>query len=153
VPDSGVIPPEDGGSPVQLDKTCPDVTATGVFDLPGCCLPTGLCGGSTHTLCGAGVSVPVACVSYDDIAASAASSFGNTVTVPDDPNIKCRYTAGPTTPGVRDASADSHITPEPDAKPPVPDAAPPKPDAAPPKTPDAAPTSEPDSGGSPPNPQ
>src|ERR1051325_7177179 len=56
VPDSGVFPAEDGGLPDQLDKTCPHLTAAGYFDLPGCFLPTGTCGGSPDATCRAGVA-------------------------------------------------------------------------------------------------
>src|SRR5262249_40415520 len=61
--DGGIIPVGDGGFPIQLDKSCPDISSQGMtaqgpisLDLPGCCRPEGLCGGSTHTLLGAGTT-------------------------------------------------------------------------------------------------
>jgi hypothetical protein len=144
-PTTLIMPPApgvDSGAPptgIQLDKSCPDI-ANAAFDLPGCCRSNGLCGGSTHTVQGAGTDFPIACVSYDTAAMSAASANLGVV-VPEDPNIHCKYTIGPPDvpeAGVPDASPPA---PVPDASPPapVPDASPPgRPDAG--ATPDAAAT-------------
>jgi hypothetical protein len=126
-PSTLIMPPPpvvDSGAPptgIQLDKSCPDI-ANAAFDLPGCCRPNGLCGGSTHTVQGAGTDFPIACVSYDTAAMSAASANLGVV-VPEDPNIHCKYTIGP--PDVPEAGV-------PDASPPAP-----VPDASPPGRPDA----------------
>jgi hypothetical protein len=94
--DGGIVP-VDNGLPIQLDSTCPDIAPQNAFDMPGCCRPdSNTCGGSTHTLAGAGDTVALRCVSYDDIASAAAAQFGNSVVVPDDPNSRCHYTAAPT---------------------------------------------------------
>lgn len=129
--DGGVIPVPEGQPDIQLDKTCPclapvDQSVTPpapAFSLPGCCRPNGTCGGSSHTLVGAGTTVDLACISYQDVASAAASSFGSSVVVPADPKIACKYTLPSKTlpeAGVPDAS-----TPTPT---PVPDAS--KPDAS-----------------------
>jgi hypothetical protein len=91
--DGGIIPVGNGGLPIQLDKSCPDITSSR-FNLPGCCQPSGKCGGSTHTLDGAGVGVALECLSYSAVTSAAQASFGAGVTIPDDPNISCKYTAG-----------------------------------------------------------
>ena len=138
--DGGVISVPGTDPDIQLDSACgciapvdqstmPPSTA---FSLPGCCRPDGTCGGSTHTLVGAGSSVALACVSYQDVTMASAIQFGTSVTVPADPMTRCKYTLGTKTPGVPDAS-----TPVPDASTPVPDASKPIPDASKP-VPDAS---------------
>jgi hypothetical protein len=89
--DGGIIPVGDGGTPILLDSTCPGVPLLGNFlKLPGCCLPTGKCGSSTHTL---GGGVPLACVTNAEVAAALQSSqFGQFLSVPPDPNQSCDYT-------------------------------------------------------------
>jgi hypothetical protein len=152
--DGGIIPVGgDGGLPIQLDKTCPAISSQGTvqgvpvsLNLPGCCRPEGFCGGSTHTLDGAGTTVPLACLSYDETAQAATDTFGDALVIPDDPRIRCNYTAVPPT-NPPDASVDAGATAKPDAATPHPDAAPTShPDAA---RPDAKPpTTQPDAAGS-----
>ncbi|HEX4337749.1 MAG TPA: hypothetical protein VH062_17680 [Polyangiaceae bacterium] len=117
--DGGVIPVPDGGAPILLDPACPGIGITGVLDMPGCCRPSGTCGASTHTLAGAGTTVPLECASYDEVAASAAASLPGTV-IPDDPKLKCDYTLGHTggPDAGSDAGSDAGVVGTPDAAPP-----------------------------------
>lgn len=50
------------GSTVRLDRSCPNYATPFAVTLPGCCLPAGACGLSTHALDVAGV--PKGCFSY-----------------------------------------------------------------------------------------
>lgn len=51
------------GSVVRLDRSCPNYPTPFSVTLPGCCLPAGSCGLSTHELNVSGV--PKGCFSYD----------------------------------------------------------------------------------------
>lgn len=144
VTDAGVIRVPGTDPDVQLDKACPCIAPVDqstmppatAFTMPGCCRPNGTCGGSTHTLQGAGTDVALACTSYQEIGMAAALQFGTNVTVPADPMTRCNYTLGTKTPGVPDSGVPDAATPIPDAATPVPDASKPVPDASKPGQPD-----------------
>jgi hypothetical protein len=139
--DGGVVRAPAGEPDVQLDKACPCIAPVNssvtppapAFSMPGCCRPNGTCGGSSHTLQGAGTDIAVACVGYQEIATAAAMSFGASVVVPADPKTACKYTLPTKTPPPEGGV--------PDAQPPVRDAST-SDDGATPGRPDAGKTPE-----------
>ncbi|MBM4363348.1 MAG: hypothetical protein FJ104_11750, partial [Deltaproteobacteria bacterium] len=107
--DGGIIPSTDGGPPVQLDSTCAGIALENPIlplKLPGCCQPTGVCGGATHLLPDL-VNAPVTCASHAYVETFVEGlGFGETIKTPPDPNKACTYPAAllPDAGGGSDAS-------------------------------------------------
>lgn len=84
----GGVPLADGGF-IKLDDTCPTLHGDiGLFEFtyPGCCLPSGQCGNSNHTLPGLATSgEQIRCLTFDELS-TVRSEF---VPVPETPTA-CR---------------------------------------------------------------
>jgi hypothetical protein len=69
VRDGGVVL-ADGGI-IDLDEKCPNLhgdTGLFIFDYPGCCLPSGECGNSNHTLAGLpAAGEPHRCLTFEEL--------------------------------------------------------------------------------------
>jgi hypothetical protein len=85
------IPPN---PPIEIDPSCAGVVIANPIlpvKLPGCCLPSGKCGGSTHKLPSL-IKAPLGCESTADVTTFAkGSSLGSFLTVSPDPNKSCTY--------------------------------------------------------------
>jgi hypothetical protein len=87
---------------VTVEFTLPGASA--VPKLPGCCLPSGKCGGSSHTLVETfGPAIPLACASNEDVGAYFAllsqpfagdADVNAWFTVSEDPSQDCSYLPG-----------------------------------------------------------